>query len=87
MNPLTSLQDNANLILEGHHEMTGGQVFREISRIKGEFELWTESVDRLKTDDWDLLEDLDASREEFLLVIDKLDDVFEVRDTSRPFAL
>lgn len=87
MNPLTSLQDNANLILEGHHEMTGGQVFREISRIKGEFELWTESVDRLKTDDWDLLEDLDASREEFLLVIDKLDDVFEVRDTSRPCIL
>ena len=87
MNPLTSLQDNANLILEGHHEMTGGQVFREISRIKGEFELWTESVDRLKTDDWDLLEDLDASREDFLLVIDKLDDVFEVRDTSRPCAM
>ena len=87
MNPLASLQDNANLILEGHHEMTGGQVFREISRIKGEFELWTESVDRLKTDDWDLLEDLDASREDFLLVIDKLDDVFEVRDTSRPCAM
>ena len=87
MNPLQSLQESANLILEGHHEMTGGQVFREISRIKGEFELWTESVDSLKTEDWDLLEGLDAMREEFLLVVNKLDDVFEVRDTSRPCIL
>lgn len=86
-NPLQSLKDNANLILNNHNEMVAEEVFREIAKIKGEFNNWSNSLDSLITDDWDLLEDMDAIREDFVSVVHELDDVFEVRNTNRPSIL